>query len=505
MNCCSAEAAARLDKRMFEAGQQCLKRLYLDYHSPVQVDEEESRNAMSEAGLELTRLARTAFPRGIEIDEKCIDQAATQTAELLDTDNTAVLFNAAFTTDTVCVRADIVLRQKGGELDLFEVKSGMRIKARYLRDLALQVFAIENAGFRVRAVNILHLSRSYTKADEVDDDSTQLFRSVEVTERVRDQLPKTAKMVQAYRQQLHDDSALQFPTGTFCSSPFPCPHLLNCAQEEPEHPLRMLPELSRKLESELHERGINDLAEVDAADVELTFRQRQTLKAIKQDKFIVGPFVAEELKQVDYPLHFMAIAGATDVIPRFVGMRPWQQTPYAWAVQTLHEDQSSSSATFAFVDRGDPRPEFIRSLSKQLNNSGMIACWDCESLSLIRDLLESLPSEKQAVRAILSRPQLDMARLFESGLYHPSLQPRRTLASMARLIGAGLTGHDGSEELTIHDANSSYAALRKAWKPRVRATTKDKIAADVQTWLSWQAGVLVALHGRFRNFDSPDQ
>lgn len=493
MSSCSAEAVARIDKRLFEAGKQCLKRLYLDYHSPVEPTLEASREAISEAGRELARLARSPFPRGIEITQPCAERAAKETRDLLQTDKVPVLFNAAFCTAEVSARTDIVLRQQDGALDLFEVKSGMRVKTRHLQDLALQVLTIEEAGFVVRSANILHVNRSYTKSEE--DDSTQLFRNVEVTDRVRAQLPKVAKLVQAYRQQLEDDTALQFPTGTFCETPFPCPHLAACSQQEPEHPLRKLPELSRSLESQLHEQGINDLNDLEASDSTLSFRQQQTLEAINSQQTVVGPFLGEELQQIDYPLSFLTVAQVTDVIPRFPGTRPWQQVPHAWAVRTLHDDGSEETATFVSVEKTDPRAEFVQSLSSQLKGTGMIAYWGSESLAPIRAMLEAMPTEKQAIRAILSRNQLDMETLFESGLFQASLPPRRSLTSMANLIGMAGSSPSGAGNDAI------YADLKDAWKPRVRATTKAKIADRLTARLLWETEVLAALHQQFKASD----
>ena len=493
MSSCSADTVARIDKRLFEAGQQCLKRLYLDHHAPVEAKLAASRSAMSEAGQELAHLARSAFPRGIEVNQQCPERAAKETKDHLETDKAPVLFNAAFCTATASARTDIVLRQQDGALDLFEVKSGMRVKTRHLQDLALQVLTIEEAGFQVRSANILHVNRSYTKSEE--DVSTQLFRNVEVTERVRAQLPKIAKLVQAYRQQLEDDTALQFPTGTFCETPFPCPHLTACSRQEPAHPLRQLPELSRSMENQLHEQGINELADLDASDSTLSFRQQQTLEAVSSQEIVLGPFLGEELQQVDYPLSFLAVAQVTDVIPKFSGMRPWQQVAHAWAVRTLQEDGSQETATFVSLEKHDPRTEFVQSLSSQLSGAGMIAYWGHETLASIRAMLEGMPTEKQAIRAILSRNQLDMEKLFESGLFHASLQPKRSLPAMANLIG--LQGDKSSG--TSSDAN--YADLRDAWKPRVRATTKAKISDRIKERLLWETEVLAGLHARFKQAD----
>ena len=55
-----AKSQRRFDKHLFEAGQQCPKRLYLDYHEPTEEQESESRRVMSETGkLVLLQPTRT--------------------------------------------------------------------------------------------------------------------------------------------------------------------------------------------------------------------------------------------------------------------------------------------------------------------------------------------------------------------------------------------------------------------------------------------------------------
>lgn len=489
----SAAALRRLDKPLFEAGQQCLKRLYLDYHSPVREAPSESRRTMSETGHRLLALARSAFPRGIEVGGEDLEEAARRTTELLAAEGTAVIFGAAFVTDDVEVRTDIVLRQKDGRLDLFEVKSGTRVKARHLTDLALQVHAIEQLGMSVRAMHVLHLDRTFTAVEGEEPAPTKLFRSADVTERVRRIVPRIGELVQSYRRQLNDDSALQLPTGTFCTSPFRCPHLDDCARAEPKHPLRHLPDLTRQLEAALHEEGIDDLQQLDQRRRGLTFRQRRTLQAVQQGQRIVEPFVRDELRQTEYPLHFLAMATVTEPLPRHGGMHPWQPLYYAFAVETVHEDGRTVQQSFAHTDKGDPRPPLIRALGAHLGGAGMVICWCREALAGVRELLDALPGEKQMLRAILARPHLDLGRLLESGLFDPRLPARRTLTEAA----AVLLDEEPDPQSAIRDEDAAFAAVQRAWAPRVRATTREKIATDLQEWLRWQARTVARLHALF--------
>ena len=84
-----------LDKQLFEAGLQCHKRLWLDYHEPVEEQTSASRLEMSRVGDELRELARTAFPMGVAIDTEDPEAAVKQTSELVKK-GTPVLFDARF-------------------------------------------------------------------------------------------------------------------------------------------------------------------------------------------------------------------------------------------------------------------------------------------------------------------------------------------------------------------------------------------------------------------------
>ena len=75
-------APLRLDKHMFEAGQQCHKRLWLDWHEPAEEHPSASRRELSAVGDELRDLARTAFPKGVTIEATDVDAAAIETAAL---------------------------------------------------------------------------------------------------------------------------------------------------------------------------------------------------------------------------------------------------------------------------------------------------------------------------------------------------------------------------------------------------------------------------------------
>jgi hypothetical protein len=495
----AAKDARRFDKSLIEAGQQCVKRLYLDFRQQESTKLSERRRVLSQTGQHLVELAQSAFPKGVAVVGNTFADAVARTQELLGTDQ-PILFGAAFRTDDLEIRTDILLRQKDGAVDVYEVKTGTKVKPRYVNDLAVQALAIEQNGLKLRAAYILHVNARYVHKAGEQMEALRLLKSAEVTERVRRQLPRTARFVKMLRTHVDDEGVLALPTGTWCTVPFPCPWLERCAAEGPPHPLRELPELTRQQESRLHQDAIEDLQKLDPKYPGLTFKQRRVVQCVQQQVPLIEPFVREELRQVEYPLHFLAVLAVVEALPRFDGQRPWRSLPCAWAAQTLHRDGRVEEAVFVAADRDDPRPGIARSLGKQLENGGMIVCWNAEELDGIRAMVEDLPAEKPLVRSILGCPHLEMKKLFDAGLFHPGLHGRRDLQTSA----AVLLGDTSCRELAIADDEQVYAALQKAWTPRVRAATKEKIAADLRACVRWRSKVLFALYRQQAHLEIPD-
>jgi hypothetical protein len=148
-----------ITKALFASGLQCAKRLYLDYQHPDEIPEPSARRqGLAEIGAKLVELARAAFPESQSADSKNAKTAIEQTAKMLGERKPIAVFDGAFATDDIEVRTDIVIPDGSGRVDVYEVKSGAKIKKRHIRDLALQVHAIEHSGFEVRVAWILHLN-----------------------------------------------------------------------------------------------------------------------------------------------------------------------------------------------------------------------------------------------------------------------------------------------------------------------------------------------------------
>ena len=166
-----------------------------------------------------------------------------------------------------------MLSSTGGEIDIFEVKAGTTVKPRHVLDVALQMHAIEAAGWTVKSASILHLNPKYQHQGGKTYPVQQLFKNVDVTGKAQKQLKKVAEQIKSFLTLVEDEGSLELPLGTWCRTPLPCPYLDRCLAEGPEFPLIHLPMLKPELESQLHEQAIEDLTQLDEQQPGLTLPQ----------------------------------------------------------------------------------------------------------------------------------------------------------------------------------------------------------------------------------------
>jgi hypothetical protein len=195
----------------------------------------------------------------------------------------------------------------------------------------------------------------------------------------------------------------------------------------------------------------------------------------------------------------MRIAAVTDPLPRFDGQRPWRLLPYAWSARTVHADGRLETATFVHVERTDPRPQFVATLAKHLEVGGTVIVWDDEALEELRTLLDDLPAAKAQVRALVSLPHLDLMQLFDSGVFHPEVRTHADLRASAK----ALLGDDSGKALEVVGEDAVLGTLQKAWAPRVRSTTKDKLGAEILATLTWSVERIHQLHDAYAEIAPP--
>jgi len=482
-----------LDKALFAAGIQCAKRLYLSYHQPDEAPEPtDTQVAMADAGKQLVALAREGFPKGTAVDADDFAKAMEETKALLAEKKPCIIFDAAFRHQNVDIRCDVALVSADGSLSIFEVKSGTKVKPRHVLDVALQTHVIEALGYKVRSANILHVNAQYRHEHEGQYLAQKLFKNSDVTERARKNLPRVKEQVSAFAALLKDPATLDLPTGLWCKEPFPCIYLDKCRAEGPDHPLLDLPDLTRQQEHRFHENGVEEIAAIDATATGLSAVQKRAIKSVQDGAPIFEDFVKSELKDLDYPAHFVHVEFLLEVLPRYVGTRPWQQVPFLWSVHTLQQDGTVEHAAHLCDEKDDPRSTFVRTLVARTKVDGMLILFSNYFEARMRELLDDNLGQavKSDLRSLINMPFLEMQHLVNAGVYSPSFHGSFELD----IVVKGLLGEDPTEGMTITDSGQAAQAYLKLLNSRTRAATKTKLKDDLLAWAKSRSERMHALY-----------
>ena len=404
----------QLSKSRFQYGRQCLKRLYLECRRPNAADPvDPGRQAILSAGAAVGELARRRFPGGrlIPGNYREHNQAVATTAALLADPAVPALYEAAFTSDGIRLRADILKRNGTRAFDLIEVKSAARVKAEYITDAAIQVYAVETANIPVNRACIMHINNAYTYPGGPYD-MQQLFTLVDVTDPVRsfiaDQMPyELARM----RQTLQLDHAPDIPTGPHCQNPYRCSFYEHCHPNEPATP------------KPLH----------------------------------IGPGLRPALNQIPFPLTFLDFEAANPALPLYPNTRPYQKIPFQWSLHIRDASGNLTKKSFLNHDANDPRERLAAALLRNIPPNGAIITYSHYESEVIRDLAQKFPQHAPRLLPLLDRIT-DLYRLIKTHCHHPEFRGGYSLKSVLPLLipnlnYAGLDISDG------HAAAASYIRM----------------------------------------------
>jgi hypothetical protein len=421
----------KLSKSRFVAGCQCLKRLYLQVHQPTLVAEpDEATEAIIEQGREVGMLARQLFPGGVEVrSEGALDQAIRATRELTANREVPAIFEGTFEHGGVLVRVDILHRRRDGRWRLIEVKSTTDVKDHHLGDVAIQHRVVTRSGVDLAASCLAHVSRDYVY-ENGPIDASRFFRIRNLTRQVeRLQAELTVQLRSEFRV-LAMPEAPNIPAGRHCSNPFTCEFFDHCNPPIPEDHILRLPRIHASAVAKLVALGVQSIHNIPE-NYPLTGRLRRARASVQMGEPWYSPEIGEELRKLKYPLYFADFETVNPALPRFSGMRPYDQIPFQWSVHVQREPGATPEHfEFLATDRSDPRQAFISALCDVLGDCGSIVVYSQQFESQrLSDLASWLPEFSGRINKIQSR-LWDLLPFVRDHVYNPAFAGSYSLKSV---------------------------------------------------------------------------
>ncbi len=409
----------RLSKSRFQTGLQCPKALWLTCHARELADPVgETQQHIFDTGTSVGELARERFSDGVLVAEDYTQSAeALETTRRLLEDPPGAIFEAAIQHGDVFVRPDVLARVGENLWDLYEVKSGTRLKPEHITDVAVQMWVLEGAGLPIRNAYLMHLDNTYVH-DGGAYDLERLFVAEDVTADARAYLPQVPSRVTEMLAMLEAAEPPAVPIGKHCDKPYTCSFHGHCHEFLPSRPVTALPRISPQLLDSLIADGILAVEDVPLDYPRLTSAQREVCELVRSGEPRIVGDVGASLAELASPLHFLDFETFMSALPLYPGTRPWQMIPFQWSDHVLHENGDLEHREFLHEGTGDPRPSFIESLIDAAGDTGSIVVYSSFENSRLNDLAAAFPEHRDAIAAIQAR-LFDLMKTVQAHVRHP--------------------------------------------------------------------------------------
>lgn len=422
-----------LTKSRYVAGLQCLRRLWLNVHEPVEWEEPDSGSAEA-VGLEIGRMARLLFPGGILVEEPPWEhaQAVVRTMALMADRSVPAIFEAAFVHSGVRIRVDVLERRSRRYWGICEVKSSGEVKIHHYDDVAVQVHVLRGAGVRVSSVDILHVNKAYVRGHN-GMSWPKFFSRVSVKAKLKRRLDSIGTRLKKQRACLARGQPPNIDPESHCHSPVLCEHWKRCTESKPSDWVFHMPNFNSARRDELRELGIEAISAIPD-DFHLSPRQRIIRDVTRSGKPYVATELGERLRGFGPPAFYLDFEAFLATIPLYPGTRPYQAIPFQWSLHHLDSDGAIEHKEFLAEPDTDPRRPFAETLIKALERTKTpIVVYSSYERTRLIELAVMFPGIAKHLGPIVRRLR-DLLPVVRSSVYHPHFDFSSSIKTAAPAI-----------------------------------------------------------------------
>lgn len=413
-----------LSKSLYIRGLQCEKSLWLKKKKPeVLQAPDDGAQAVFDTGTSVGELACELFSGGerIEYTGDFGSQMA-KTKELMER-GTKVIYEATFCFDGILVMVDILRIGKDG-LIINEVKSSTSVKEVYIDDASIQYYVISSLGYKVSAVNIIHIDNSYVRGEKLELD--KFFHTEDVTEQVRKKQADIPQVLSKFDEILSKDVEPDIDIGPRCSDPYNCDAWEYCWRKQrgiPEYSIFDISRLRSDKKFELYKSGVVKFEDIKELDKFNASQQIQIRSELSQEEIIDKDAINEFLGTLSYPIYHLDFETFQQAVPEFIGLSPYEQIPFQFSI---HKDDGKGNLEhFEFLAEvgADPRYELALNLIKFIPQDACVLAYNMSfEKMVIRRLAEIYPQISNELMAIHDNIKDLMAPFASKNYYHSKMQ-----------------------------------------------------------------------------------
>jgi hypothetical protein len=460
-------SAQYLSKSRIIAGRQCEKRLWLEAHRPELIEYDDNVKQRFNTGNMVNDVARSQFPGGVLIEyERGTAEALKETRRLLAQQPATPIFEAAFKTDGVLVRTDI-LRKKRGHFELIEVKSSTEVEPVHVEDCAVQAWVLEKAGLPLKETTLCHINNQFIYRG--NNDYEGLFAHVPMTKEIRALKTEVGKWVKRFKRVLAGGEP-KTDVGSHCKEPYECPFIDHCSGPQSEYPVDCLPGSGKaKIIAALKAEGIRDLREIPAG--RLSNKQHEWVRKVTQSgKAELRPGAKQAISSLAYPRYYLDFETASFAVPIWEGTRPYQSLPFQWSCHIQTSPRQMRHEEFIDCTGQPPMRGLTESLLKTLGTQGPIFVYSGYEKRMLNQLAGLYPDLEARINKVIKR-LVDLLPIARENYYHPDMLGSWSIKYIIPTVTEAVDYHSGD----IQDGGSAQTAYQQMLSPAMTSSDREKL------------------------------
>ncbi len=472
-----------LSKSLYIRGLQCEKSLWLKKKKPeVLQAPDDGAQAVFDTGTSVGELACELFSCGERIEYTGdFNAQIAKTKELIEC-GIKVIYEATFCFDGILVMVDILCIGKDG-LIINEVKSSTSVKEVYIDDASIQYYVISSLGYKVSAVNIIHIDNSYVRGEKLELD--KFFHAEDVTEQVKQKQADIPQILNKFDEILSKDVEPDIDIGPQCSDPYNCDAWEYCWRKQrgiPEYSIFDISRLRSDKKFELYKSGVVKFEDIKELDKFNTSQQIQIRSELSKEQIIDKEAIKEFLDTLSYPLYHLDFETFQQAVPEFIGLSPYEQIPFQFSI---HKDDGKGNLEhFEFLAEvgADPRYELALNLIKFIPQDACVLAYNMSfEKRVIRRLAEIYPQISNELMAIHDNIKDLMVPFASKSYYHPKMQGSYSIKYVLPALVPEFESaykdlnliHHGGEAMQAYEAMAYMPAdEREAYKKALLAYCK---------------------------------
>ncbi len=287
------------------------------------------------------------------------------------------------------------------------------------------VWVLEQLGYKVGELRIVHLNASYVRQEELD--VNQMFivsdffynsscnPSKRITAEVRARMKDPSELIAEMKECLEGDTPLPCRTSK-CASRVRCRYYQECFPDEKrEDDNSIVTLISSRYKYDMKKEGLLRLKEADPERIEGHRMQYAQIAADQGNGLYVDRMALRSwLDNIDFPITFLDFEWERFAIPPYQGMKPYDVLPFEYSIHIMDANRSLQHKVFLSIH--DDRREMAESLLRDIPKEGSVIAYNAEGAEKIRikELADMYPDLAEGLMDINRRME-DLQLPFESG------------------------------------------------------------------------------------------